>query len=251
MKKLKEIINFLNQYLETDQISDISFNGLQIEGNTEINKILLTTDFSLESAQYAQKNNFDLMIVHHGQFWSKVNPSLVGFSKKRIKIMLDNNISLYACHLPLDKHKEVGNNAQLIKYLGAEIQSEFLDVNGVKISYVGKFKEPKKFDEIVEKMNTLGSNQLDFQLGKEKVETVAVCSGGGGIADFNEALKFNCDLYITGETSEIYHLAKENRVNLIFGGHHATEILGVKALGKIVEKKFGVLCRFVDFPTGL
>lgn len=251
MKKLKEIVNFLNQYLEVDQISDISFNGLQIEGKSEVEKILFTTDFSLQSAQYVVENNFDLMIVHHGQFWDKVNPSVVGFAKERIKLMLEKNISLYACHLPLDKHKEVGNNAQLIKYLGAEIKSEFLDVNGTKISYIGEFKESQNFNEIVARMQNLGINQLDFQLGKDKVKTIAVCSGSGGIAGFSQALETDCDLYITGETSEIYHLAKENKINLIFGGHHATETLGVKALSKVVEKKFGVFCQFVDFPTGL
>ena len=125
MPTLKKITNYLNQYLAIDKFEDDSWNGLQIEGASEIKKIVTGVTAGAELFIKAKEENADLIIVHHGHFWTKANPSIIGWSKNRLDILLKNKISLYGVHLPLDAHKDVGNNAQLLKLIGADITDEF------------------------------------------------------------------------------------------------------------------------------
>ncbi len=252
MEKLKDIVKFLDNYLKIDEIEDRSWNVLQIEGKPNVNKIVFAENTSLDIFKKAKKIEADLIMVHHGQFWNGKNPSLVGWSKERVSFLYENGISLYACHLPLDRHKEVGNNAQLIKLLGAKIKKEFLMEGGKNIGWIGEFKKPVSVRKIEKKINT----ELDIEcksllFGKDKIKTIAVCSGGGGHSVFHEAFNRKVDLYLTGESIDVYPTTKDAKFNVIFAGHYATETLGVKALMKIVDKKFKVKTIFIDDPTGL
>ena len=166
--------------------------------------------------------------------------------------LLENEISLYASHLPLDKHPVVGNNAQLLKILGFDIASPFGFYHGQPISFVGKSKTGISREQIIKELeNKLNAECKVLPFGPEKISTIAVCSGGGSIATFMEALYLGVALYLSGDSTEIYHLAKDARMNVIFAGHHATETVGVKALAEIVEKEIGVDTIFVDIPTDL
>jgi len=252
MAKLKDVVKFLDNYLRIDEIQDTSWNGLQVEGSPNVNRIVFTENAGIDTFKKAIKEKADLIIVHHGHFWKTGDPSFVGFGKERIGLLYKNSVSLYASHLPLDRHIEVGNSAQLLKLLGAEVKKEFLMEEGKNIGWIGEFKVPVSVREIERKLNsTLNTKCRSLLFGQDKIKTIAVCSGGGGYSAFYEALNKKVDLYLTGDTVEIYNAAKDAKFNAIFAGHYATETVGVRALMKVVNKKFKVKSVFIDDPTGL
>jgi len=252
MKKLNDIVSFLDDYLEIEDIKDNSWNGLQIEGNSEVKKIAYAVSAGSEVFQKSADEKADMIIVHHGQFWKGGDPRIIGWNKQRLDILMDNGISLYASHLPLDRHKEVGNNAQLLKLLGARIKESFSLHEGKNVGWIGELASPKSIKEIEKMLNSsLNTKSIVLPFGKEKIKRIAICSGGGDYADFVEAIEKKVDLYITGDTSEIYNMAKDAKINVIFGGHYATEILGVKYLAEVIEKKFKLETVFIDIPSGL
>lgn len=252
MAKLEKIVKFLNDYLEIDSIKDSCWNGLQFEGKSEVKKIVYAVDAGVETFKKAASIRADLILVHHGHFWTNQNPSYTGWSKKRLDILIKNKMSLYACHLPLDRHKVVGNNAQILKLIGAKITGEFLFHSGKNVGWIGKLQKPLGIN-LVEKLlsSKINADCKVLSFGKEKIKTAAVCSGGGGYGGFYEAMEAGVDLYITGDAIEIFYTAKDSGMNVIFAGHHATETIGLKALKTVVDKKFKVNSIFIDLPTGL
>jgi len=252
MPKLQKIVSFLDKYLEINSIKDSCWNGLQYEGKEDITRIAYAVDAGIETFLKAVSLKCDMVVVHHGHFWANLNPGYTGWSKKRLDILHDNNISLYACHLPLDRHKVVGNNVQIIKLLGGKIEKEFLFQSGKNIGWTGRLKKAKtahEISKILEKELNSCPNVLSF--GPKKINTVAVCSGGGGYGGFYDALSMGVDLYITGDAIEIYYTAKDAGMNVIFAGHHATETIGLAALQKVVDKQMKTNSVFIDLPTGL
>ncbi|NLS44680.1 MAG: Nif3-like dinuclear metal center hexameric protein [Firmicutes bacterium] len=247
--KLFELTGYLDDYLMVPHIPDSSLNGLQIETDREITKIATAVDATIETFKRANENNAELIIVHHGLFWGKA--PIRGPLYRRVRYLIENRLSLYAAHLPLDMHEEVGNNAELAKILGIRNIQPFLRYKG---SLIGLFGEIDAIDihgitELLE--DQLRSDIKVFPLGKHKITKVAICSGDGG-QDLDQAIEKGADLYLTGETShEALTLAKDAGINLIFAGHYSTETLGPKALGKHIETKFGLPTVFIDVPTGL
>ncbi|MDO8264803.1 MAG: Nif3-like dinuclear metal center hexameric protein [Candidatus Parcubacteria bacterium] len=252
MEKLEKIVKFLDKYLKIRDIKDITWNGLQVEGNPNVNQVVFTENASLDTFKMALKEKADLIVVHHGHFWKEENPSLIKDSKERVEFLLKNGISLYVAHLPLDRHKEVGNNAQLLKLLGAKIKSEFSVYKGKNVGWIGEFSRPLPVGEIVKKINSkLNTNCKTLLFGKNKIKTIAVCSGGGNYKDFNEAIDKEVDLYLTGDAIDIYPSTKDAKFNVIFAGHYATETVGVNALMKVVGKRLKIETTYIDDPTGL
>ncbi|MEM7009035.1 MAG: Nif3-like dinuclear metal center hexameric protein [Thermodesulfobacteriota bacterium] len=252
MPSLKKVVSFLDKYLKVNEIEDSSWNGLQFEGRSSVDKIAFAVDASVKSFEEAVEINADMLVVHHGHFWSNHNPSISGWSKDRIKVLYDNDLSLYACHLPLDRHKEVGNNAEILKLLGAPIKKEFMHHKGKNIGWLGERKRAVSITDIESKLNDkLDTKCIVLPFGTNNVKTIAVCSGGGSYSGFYEALEMGADLYITGDTAELYYTAQDSGMNVIFAGHHATETVGLKALSKVVQKKLKVDTTFIDLPTGL
>lgn len=252
MAGLNKISEFLDTYLDIYDIKDSCWNGLQFEGRHDVQKIIYSVDASSETFRKSSSMKGDMIIVHHGHFWKNLNPSYSGWARKRLDILKKNNISLYACHLPLDRHRIVGNNAQILNLLGAEISDEFLLQEGKNVGWIGMMEQGLQLQEIEKILNReleTKCNVLDF--GNDMIKTIAVCSGGGGYGGFYEALEKGADLYVTGDTAEIYYTAKDAGINVIFAGHHCTETIGLKALSKVVEKEFGVQSQFLDLPTGL
>lgn len=274
MVRLNTIVGFLNKYLKIDEINDDSWNGLQVEGRPDVAKIAFAENCNLDVLKKASQNDIlsaasredyfswvdvstrenkaDLIIVHHGHFWKRNNPSIREWGKERIEFLLKNGISLYAAHLPLDCHKEVGNNAQLIKILGAEIKEEFGKFDDQNVSWIGEFENPVEAKEIISRLNkNLNAKCTPLLFGPQRIKTIAVCSGGGGYGLYHEALTRGVDLYLTGDAIDIYTSAKDAKFNVIFAGHYATETVGVKALMEKVKEKFRVEAVFIDDPTGL
>jgi len=252
MERLKNIVSFLDKFLDIKNIKDDSWNGLQFEGNPVVKKVMCTVDAGATVFEKAADEKADLIIVHHGHYWKNSNPCFIGANKKRLEILYKNGISLYAAHLPLDMHPEIGNNMMLLKIIGARKTKPFFSYDGKSISFCGVFQKKVKLEEIVDRFNkSLGIRARVLPYGPEDIKTVAVVSGGGGYAGFGEAIKEGVDLYVSGDTLEVFHSAKDFSLNVVFGGHHATETLGVKEIAKILEKKFDIESKFVDIPTGL
>ena len=252
MSSLNRTVEFLDSYLDIDAVKDSCWNGLQFEGKKEVRKIAYAVDAGIETFLKAASLKCDMIVVHHGHFWSNQNPSYKNWNKKRLDILYNNNISLYACHLPLDRHRVVGNNAQIIKLLGGRITKEFLFQSGKNIGWIGSLKTQQTINQLVKTVKTkLNSDPKVLSFGKKKIKTVAVCSGGGGYGGFYEAMNEGVDLYLTGDAIEIFYTAKDSEINVIFAGHHATETIGLQALKKVVDKKFKTDSVFIDLPTGL
>ncbi len=247
-----EIVNFLDEYLNVLAFPDKSRNGLQVEGKEEVEKIAFAVDACMDTFIKARAFGADMLIVHHGLIWGGIE-YVRGLVQKRLKFLLENELNLYAAHLPLDLHPEVGNNAQLLKLLELEPREPFGSYNGLNIGYISEFDEPKPLPLVaqilVEKLKTDYVKAYEF--GVEEIRRVGVVSGRGGFA-IPEAIEKGVNLFITGEfLHDDYHTAKEGRLSVIAAGHYASETLGVKALMPILREKFGVKTVFIDNPTGL
>ncbi len=244
--ELNEICQFLDDFLKIEEFTDASANGLQVEGRGEVRKIAFAVDACMESFKAAYKIGADLLVVHHGLVWGGIK-YIRSIVKKRIKFLLDTGISLYAAHLPLDAHPEIGNNASILKIINAKIQEPFGEYKGVRIGYLGSFNYEKNLTEILNSFRF--ATVLSF--GPEKIKTVGVVSGRGGFA-IEEAIEKKLDLFITGEAEhEVYHLAREGGINVTFLGHYESEKFGLLNLSKIISSKFGVETVFIDVPTNL
>jgi dinuclear metal center YbgI/SA1388 family protein len=246
MTKLNSIVKFLNRELKVKSIKDKSKNGLQVRASENINKVGLATDACMDVFKKAKKLKCDLVIAHHGLFWKNLR-DVSNVTKYRVRFLKKNKISVYASHLPLDKHIKYGNNAEIFRLLNAKPKELFGGVG-----YLGYLEEARSLDSIVKELNKkLDTKCKVLKFGKSKIKKIAVVSGYGA-PDVLEAIKKKADLFITGETSHGYYDdAEEGRMNVIFAGHYKTETLGVKALSPLLKKKFGLKTVFIDSPTGL
>jgi len=250
--RLDEIVSFLDDFLAIGEWEDKSINGLQVEGRKEVDKIAFAVDACMETFVKAKEIGADMLVVHHGLIWGGVE-RIKGMVRKRLKFLLENDISLYACHLPLDAHPKVGNNVELLRIFGVEAEGCFGVYRGKPIGYYGRLDEPKSLEELVNALGVINDSPIVLDFGEDEVETIGAVSGKGAFA-VSEAIELGLDLFVTGEGEhEAYHVAKEGRINVIFAGHYATETLGVKALMRVVGEEFAgeVEVKFVDVPTGL
>lgn len=243
---LNKIVSFLDDFLENDSVVDkYSPNGLQVEGSERVEKVGFCVDAALQTFQ--QLEDCQMIIVHHGLFWPSFK-RVDGVLKKQLSWLLSRDISLYASHLPLDVHRGVGNNIQLINKLNWELEEE--QTVG-PVGYLARCPEqsPKEILQEVEALTDEPARLLDF--GLESVDKVAVSSGAAGPELLLEAKKRGAQMLLTGESSHpIYHAAQQEGMNVILAGHYATETWGVKALMPCLEEKFGLSTTFVDCRTG-
>ena len=218
-----KITKFLNKELKVKYIEDSSRNGTQVKACKDIRKVGFAVDASLSTFEKAKKSNVDLLIVHHGLFWKGI-PGNRELLKKRINFLRKNKISLYASHLPLDLHKQYGNNIQLCNILGLNNIKLFGKYHGINIGYSGSIK-PTSITSIIRKLNIkLSTKCKNILFGKKTIKSIAIVSGGGSCS-FDESLKF--DLFITGEAPHhLYNETRDQKHNLIIAGHYATETVG-------------------------
>lgn len=249
--KSRELAEHLDELLRVREIEDVLLNGLTVENKSEIEKIALAVDASLDAFRETKSIGANLLIVHHGLLHREKTFPITGPLYERIKFLLDNDIALYSVHLPLDAHPELGNNAQAVKVLGGREGREFGREGGI---YIGKeiiFDEPISFGELVERVEKrFNTRPIVWSFGGDGVKSIGYISGGG-IGFLKEAIQLGVDTFVTGEPRHsAYWTAKESKMNCIFAGHYATETLGVKALGKYINEKFGIVVEFIELPTG-
>lgn len=244
-----KIVDFINGYLDAGKVKDPSRNGLQVEGGAEVKKIAFGVSASLELFKRAAAAGADMVIVHHGLIWN--HPNLIkGSFRKKVKTLLDNGITLAAWHLPLDKHPVIGNNAQIMKFLGAGNLKPFGTYDGEAIGFKGAFSGPRTAMDVIKTLrNKLSTDTLSFNFGTKKIKTLGVISGGAA-SMFPQAIEAGLDLYITGEAGEfVQEMAREDQTGFISAGHYNTEKPGIWALETLVRSKFKVKTEFIDIPN--
>ena len=243
------LVSHLNSILSISDIPDDSCNGLQVEGGGEIVTIGLAVDACLAVFEKAVENKCQMLVVHHGLIWRGLT-SIRGIVKRQIEFLIRHDLNLYAVHLPLDLHPELGNNIALARSIGLLDIKPFGAYRGRTIGFMGTAAQPMSVEEIGNKVGlVVGGGFSSLPFGKRLNRTVAIISGGGSEA-LPEAIEKGVDCFITGESDHRnHHLALEGKINVLYCGHYHTETPGVKALGEHLEKKFDVKTIFIDEPT--
>jgi len=272
MITLKALTTYLNETLDLKSVThDASNNGLQIQGDKDVSRAIFGVDFSMEIVNYAIEHEAQFIFVHHGQSWGSSLKYITGNNYNRIKPLIENGISLYAVHLPLDKHPEYGHNAVMAKMLDLQSVQPFFEYEGVNIGFKGDLKGGQIFDELAIKirnelngfinknskpylyeLDNFGSSGADNSSGR-KLEKIGIVSGGGGHDGVLSAISEGLDCLITGEfTHTSFFFAKEAGLSVISPGHYLTETPGVLRMMQLVKNQFaGIDVEFVDIPTGL
>jgi dinuclear metal center YbgI/SA1388 family protein len=245
-----DLAAYLDEYLRVAAIPDASPNGLQVQGADQVRLIAYAVDASLLSMKAATRADADMLIVHHGLWWGR-HEQIVGNLHRRVSTLIKNDLSLYAAHLPLDCHPEVGNNAELARLLRARVERPFASYRGVDVGVIAALPRAQKRDAFVAAVaKHLDTTPNVLAFGPETVKRIGIVSGAGaGAAE--EAARAGCDTLLTGETSHsAFHPAREAGINLVFAGHYATETVGLRALERHLRKHFGIEGTFVAAPTG-
>ncbi len=244
---IRNITRFLNQTLRVRQIKDASVNGLQVHTRYagEIAKVGFAVDACISTFEKAKKQGVELLVVHHGIKWRPQKDRVL--AEKRTGFLEKSDMALYAVHLPLDLHKEYGNNMQLARFLELGRLRRFGRYHGIKIGYAGTFKTATSPAAVA----ALAKSQLKspcrvFPFGKDRIRSIGIISGGGG-GMVNDAVKEKLDCFLVGEIDlAVYNAAKDHGISLVVAGHYATETVGVKALMPIIEATFGVETVFIE-----
>ena len=251
MAELQKIVSHLDDLLRIDQIPDYpgALNGLQLDGGAEVKKVVAAVDASLPVVRDAVAAGADLLVVHHGLFWSGAQ-RIVGGLHEKLKLAMDAGLAIYSSHIPLDVHPSLGNNALLCDAIGMADTETFFDWKGIQLGLRAEIDG--SLLELAGKVESaLGSKVHVCAGGKAEAGVVGVITGGAG-SEVAAIAAEGIDTFITGEGPHwSYTAAQELGVNVIYGGHYATETFGVRALAELLAGEFGVEQLFVDHPTGL
>ncbi|HIF9276438.1 Nif3-like dinuclear metal center hexameric protein [Photobacterium damselae] len=243
-----QLERLLNDFLSPQLINDYCPNGLQVEGKSEIKKIVTGVTACQELIDLAIAENADALLVHHGFFWKGEPAPLRGMKYRRIKALIENGINLYAYHLPLDVHPQVGNNVKLAQLLGIDIIGGLEQGNPRSIALYGELEQPLEASEFAARIAMTLQREPLYISGNQSqlIKTVGWCTGGG--QDYIElAASQGIDAFISGEVSErTTHTAREMGIDYFAAGHHATERYGVKALGEWLAQEHGFDVQFID-----
>ena len=242
--KLSELCDYNASLLQSGQFKDYCPNGLQVEGKSEVLKIATAVTASQSVLDQAIGWGADAILVHHGYFWRNEDARITGIKKSRIAALMRHDVSLLAYHLPLDAHPELGNNAELGRLLGMREAGRFGEQSLICKGVLESDMTLAQFSMVIEEC--LERKPLVIGNPERIIRNVSWCSGGAQ-GYFEAAIAEGVDAYLTGEISEQnYHLANEAGVAFIAAGHHATERLGIRALGAHLEREFGLEHRFFD-----
>jgi dinuclear metal center YbgI/SA1388 family protein len=250
--QLSDLTTYLNTELRIVEIADYgpALNGLQMQNaKGEVTKVIAAVDACLPVIRKAIALRADLLLVHHGMFWSGLQPVTQSVFEKH-RLCIENNLAIYSAHLPLDAHPTLGNNAVLMRALGLEPSGTFQPYKGTDIGLRAEAEVPR--DELVARLKQATGAAVHVCPGGPSVaRRIGIVTGGAG-SEVAAAAALGIDTFITGEGPHwSYTLAEELGINLIYAGHYATETFGVKALAQHVQDKFGLAWEFVDHPTGL
>ncbi|WP_153074479.1 Nif3-like dinuclear metal center hexameric protein [Paraburkholderia bonniea] len=242
-----ELELYLNNLLATVRFKDYCPNGLQVEGRHRIQKIATGVSASLAFLEEALAWGADAVLVHHGYFWRNEAAPITGRKYRRLKLLLANDLNLFAFHLPLDDHPELGNNAQLGARMGWIGDARFGEND---LGWLATLPMPVTLEHFAAQVGqALGRTPLVLGDGVRELRRVAWCTGGAQ-GYFDAAIAAGADVYLTGEVSEPNtHAAMESGVAFLAAGHHATERYGIKALGEHLSATFGLEHLFIDIPN--
>lgn len=249
---LPEIVRFVETELRLSEIPDYppALNGLQLTNSSgEVTKIAAAVDACLPVIEQAVDRDIDLLLVHHGMFWSGAQPIVGGYYEK-LKQAMDHGLAIFSAHIPLDVHPTLGNNAQLAAAIELGETTPFFDWKGIPLGLRAEVDLDREtfLDRVA---NATGADVHLCPGGPRQVKSVGVITGGAG-AEILAIAKTGIDTFVTGEGPHwSYTAAEERGLNLIYGGHYATETFGVKALAALLSERFEVPWVFLDHPTGL
>ena len=248
---LATVVQYCDRTLRLREIGDYdgAVNGLQVENAGTVTRIAATVDASLATVNMAVAAKADLLLVHHGLFWSKTHP-WTGKKYELLRVLIENNLAVYSAHLPLDAHPRLGNNARLAAALGLKGLQPFFTSHGQTIGFQSATRLARA--ALARRLEqATGARVTLIPGGPEVCRRIGIVTGGAG-GDLIQAAAEGVDTFITGEGPHwTYALAEERGLNVLYGGHYATETFGVKALAADLAKKFRVPWEFLDHPTGL
>jgi dinuclear metal center YbgI/SA1388 family protein len=251
MPTVPQLVDYCRDLLRVEEIQDWpnALNGLQIENSGAITKIGAAVDVSTRTIGAAVEHGINFLIVHHGLFWPGLQP-ITGGRRRMLECAFQHDLALYSAHLPLDMHSVLGNNAQLASALGFENTEPFFEHKGQCVGLKAKAQVSRT--ELARKLeDSLGSPVRMFPSGPEQSQTIGLITGGAG-SEIYAVAREGIDTFITGEAPHWAAVAAEELgINLLLGGHYATETFGVKALAAHLADRFDLPWEFLDSPTGL
>jgi dinuclear metal center YbgI/SA1388 family protein len=251
MASLSDIVSYVDNFLRVREVGDWdnALNGLQVENSGRVTQIGAAVDVSTRVLTEAANEQVDLLIVHHGLFWPGLQPVRRSL-RRQLQLAFESDIALYSAHLPLDIHPKVGNNAQLAVALGFKSAQPFLEEKGQPIGLKARASMPRS--ELLRKLRKALNGPVNaFQFGPTQARTIGIVTGGAG-SEIYRVAEEKIDTFITGEAPHWAAVAAEELgMNVLLGGHYATEVFGVKALAAHLSKRFKVPWEFINCPTGL
>jgi dinuclear metal center YbgI/SA1388 family protein len=249
MAERDEIVAYLDEELEIHGVEDQALNGLQVQGDAQVDRVALATDAALAVYRHASGMGAEMILVHHGILWSRLEP-LTGVTYEHVRFLIENDINLYAAHLPLDLHPVMGNNALLARMAGIEEPRPFGRYHGRDIGFMGELPGALTLNDLCARWREgIGGEPLVLPFGPECSRSIGIVSGGGSFG-LNEAIERKLDCFVTGEGEHWnHHLALEAGINVVYLGHYESETPGVRAVGEALAARFGVKTMFIDEPT--
>ena len=244
---VNELISFCDNILQPQEFRDYCPNGLQVDADTPISKIITGVTANQALIDQAIAKKAQAILVHHGYFWKGEAATLTGIKGKRIRSLLQNNISLIAYHLPLDAHPQIGNNAVLAKELDLVIDGGLFAHEKFPVGNIAHHQPITAKDFAQKITQVLGRIPLHLSQNPNRtICKIGICTGGA--QDYIEqAYLMGCDAYISGEVSErTTHFAQEMGIDYFACGHHATERGGIRELGLMIAQKLGIKNEFID-----
>ncbi|MEX1222688.1 MAG: Nif3-like dinuclear metal center hexameric protein [Idiomarina sp.] len=247
----EQLTGILDDLMQPQTMTDYCPNGLQVEGRSQITKIVSGVTASQAFVNAAIAANADAVLVHHGYFWKGENAAITGMKKQRIAALLAADINVYAYHLPLDVHPTLGNNAQLAALMNWQVEGALAEVSPHGVVMHGRLAEPATGDALAKQLGERLQRPVTCAVHHthRAIQTLAWCTGGGqGFID--QAAAAGVDCFITGEVSEqTIHSAREQGIDFIAAGHHATERYGVQALGNYLAAEHGLTHEFIEIDN--
>lgn len=250
MLKRDHLLSVLDGELQPQRFRDYSPNGLQVEGRDQIRRLVTGVTACQALIDAAIVEEADAIFVHHGYFWKNEDQRVRGMKKQRLQSLLRHDLNLFAYHLPLDAHPQLGNNAQLAQRLGVRVEGGLEADNPLSIGNVGRLDEPMSAADFAAHAEAvLGREALHIGDGQDEIETLAWCTGAAQ-GFIEQAQARGVDAYLSGEISEpTTHFARETGIHYFACGHHATERYGVQAVGQWLASEYGLEHIFIDIDN--
>jgi dinuclear metal center YbgI/SA1388 family protein len=248
---LMHLVSELDDLLDAEDVPDYCPNGLQVEGRNEVRRVVTSVSASRALFLRAVDREADLVLVHHGVLWNAATVApIVGSLRERLRLLISNDISLVAYHLPLDRHPRLGNAAQLARRLGLEELEPFGDHRGVSVGVCGVFPQPVSAEEFFEAVADACAREPQVFEGSRRLISAVGIVTGAAQREYYQAVTAGLDAFVTGEASEwVMHQAAEDGVHYLAAGHYATERFGIQSLGRWLTEQYGLEVEFIDLPN--